>query len=222
MPYTTPDDAGDLAKLQQAFSEIWATFGSVDNLLEAFGLSDLPVAQRYGIVIGCIVFVGTVTAVLSLLVLGGSFRRIAEQATTGSTTIPADYRARLDRPLLLEHLLDARERLLRQNYPKQVAARKLGRTNLTNMLLTVRPPPKGTSEKQDKTGYMKNYVVAYRKCQDKPGGTYQWLRSVRMPIGRAALFCEAHNCKTPMFRWNATRTTRGAFRGLFESLCWMW
>lgn len=172
MPYTTPDGSGDFEKLQQAFGEIWATFGSVDNLLEAFGLTDLPVAQRYGILVGCIVFMVTVMAVLSLLVLGGSFRRIAEQTQTGSITIPADYRARLGRPLLLEHLLDARARMLQRNYPNR-ATRTEGRTNLTQMLLTAAPPPEGTSEAKDKTGYMKNYVVAYRKCQDKPGGRFK-------------------------------------------------
>lgn len=170
MPYSNAAETGDFEKLQKAFSDILSTFGSVDNLLDAFGLSTLPSAQRYGIVFGCFVFVGTVTAVLTLLVLGGSFHRMAEQTKTGAVTIAHDFKARLDRPLLLERLLDARTRMMQRNYPNS-RQRKEGLTNLTSMLLNVAPPPKGKSAKDDETGYMRNFVVAYRKCQDKPGGT---------------------------------------------------
>lgn len=171
MPYTTSSDTGDLEKLQIALAEITSMFGSVESLMEAFGLADMPVAQRYGIIFGCLVFVVTVTAVLTLLVLGGSFKRMEEQSVTGTATIPSDYRSRLDRPLLLERLLDAQARLLKQNYPQGYQQRKEGPTNLTKMLLNVPPPPDGTTAATDDTGYMKNFVVAYRKCQDKPGGT---------------------------------------------------
>lgn len=170
MPYSNAAETGDFEKLQLAFREIASTFASVDNILEAFGLADLPSAQRYGIIFGCFVFIGTVTAVLALLTLGGSFHRIAEQEKTGSVTISDDFKARMDRPLLMERLLDSRERMMQQNYPDR-APRKEGCTNLTKMLLNVPPPPKGKSAKDDTTGYMKNFVVAYRKCQDQPGGT---------------------------------------------------
>jgi Na+/pantothenate symporter len=169
MPYSSPAETGDFEKLQLAFKELTSTFGSMENLLEAFGLADLPSAQRYGIIFGFLVFVGTVTAVLALLTLGGSFERMAEQTKTGSVTIAHDFKARMDRPLLLERLLDSRERLMRQNYPNR-AQRKEGCTNLTKTLLNIPPPKNAKSEKDDKTGYMKNYVVAYRKCQDQPGG----------------------------------------------------
>jgi len=170
MPYSTAAETGDFEKLRMAFAEITSTFASVDNVLEAFGLADLPSAQRYGILFGCVVFIGTVTAVLLLLVLGGSFQRLAEQTKTGAVTIAYDYKARLDRPLLLERLLDARTRMMRQNYPDKQKECKEGFTKLTKMLLNVPPPPQGKSAKDDQTGYLKNFVVAYRKCQDKPGG----------------------------------------------------
>jgi hypothetical protein len=169
MPYSNAAETGDFEKLQIAFAEITSTFASVDNILEAFGLADLPTAQRYGIIFGICVFIGTVTAVLALLTLGGSFQRMAEQTKTGTVTISDDFKARMDRPLLLERLLDSRERLMRKNYPNR-AQRKEGCTNLTKMLLNSPAPPKGKSAKDDETGYMKNYVVAYRKCQDQPGG----------------------------------------------------
>lgn len=170
MPYSTSGDTDDLEKLKIALSQIASTFGSVDNILESFGLSDLPSAQKYGILFGFVVFIGTVTAVLTLLVLGGSFERIAEQAKTGIVAIAHDYKAREDRPLLLERLLDARSRMMRRNYPNR-GQRKEGHTHLTTMLLNIPPPTQGKSAEQDETGYMKNFVVAYRKCQDKPGGT---------------------------------------------------
>lgn len=169
MPYNTAAETGDLEKLKIALAQITSTFGSVDNVMESFGLADLPSAQKYGILFGCFVFVGTVVAVLTLLVLGGSFERLAEQAKTGSVTIAHDYKARVDRPLLLERLLDARARMMRQNYPNQ-GQRQEDFTNLTKMLLNVPPPPKGKAAHDDEAGYLKNFVVAYRKCQDKPGG----------------------------------------------------
>ena len=178
-------DTSDFEKLQQAFSEITSKFGSVDNLLEALGLADLPTAQRWGVLFGCLTFVCTVFSVLCLLTFGGSFKRMAEQAATGKATILTDYRARMERPLLLERLLDARERLLALNYPNR-PKRKEERTRLTKMLMNV-PPPKAVkaivddndakravNKKEQRPdemdGFKENYVTAYRKCQDKPGG----------------------------------------------------
>ena len=185
MPHTNADTS-DFEKLQMAFSEITAKFGSIEDILEAFGLADMPKAQRYGVLMGCIVFFCTVTTVVALLVFGGSFKRLAEQEQTGEATIESDYKVRQDRPLLLERLLDARERLLSLNYPDRVK-RKDRRTKLTKMLLNV-PPPKDTpgdivednstklavNKKLDRAevmeGFKENFIWAYRKCQDKPGG----------------------------------------------------
>jgi len=169
MPYSAGADTSDLEKLQLAFVEITKSFGSIENLLEAFGLADLPTAQRYGILIGTLIFISTVTVVGALLLFGGSFQRIAEQQKTGSHTISHDFQTRLDRPLLLERLLDSRERMMQQNYPN-ATKRKEGPTALTKMLLNIPPPPKGTTVDKDETYYLSNYIVAYRKCQDKPGG----------------------------------------------------
>jgi Tfp pilus assembly protein PilO len=177
-------DSSDFEKLQLAFHDITTKFGSFENILEAFGLANMPVAQRYGILFGCLVFMGTVIAVGSLLVMGGSFERMAEQADTGKTTMETDYRARMERPMLLERLLDARERLL-QNHPDR-PQRKERCTKLTQMLMNI-PPPKEVPTLVDDNeakkavnqkglraevmaGYKENFVLAYRKCQDKPGG----------------------------------------------------
>lgn len=184
MPHTNADTS-DIEKLQMAFQEVTAKFGSLEDILEAFGLADMPRAQRYGVLIGCIVFFCTVAAVLALLTFGGSFKRIAEQTQTGDATIESDFHIRRDRPLLLERLLDSRKRLLEGNYPSR-EQRKDRRTNLTKMLMNV-PPPKdipgvvddtgakqSVNKKQDRAeemeGFKENFVWAYRKCQDQPGG----------------------------------------------------
>ena len=175
-------DTDDFEKLRIAFAEITNKFGSVDALLEALGLSDMPTAQRYGILFGCIVFICTVSAVIVLLVMGGTFQRIKQQAETGETTIVAPHDARSQRPLLMETLLDARERMM-QNCPPQ--RRTEGPTKLMQMLANVAPSNCGVSakdllklkEKKDQRQqvvippmYEENYCKAYRTCQDKPGG----------------------------------------------------
>lgn len=185
MPHTAPDS--DFEKLQLAFKEITAKFGSIEDILEAFGVADMPAAQRYGVLFGCIVFVFTIASVVALMVLGGSFKRMAEQSDTNKATIQTDYKARAERPLLLERLLDTSQRLQGKNYPYR-PKRKEERTNLTKMLMSV-PPPKevdtivddneaksAVNKKEQRAdemvGYKENFVTAYRKCQDKPGGEF--------------------------------------------------
>jgi len=182
MPYSN-DEAGDFDKLKIAFSEITHMFGSVDDLLAAFGLADMPQAQRYGILFGCIVFVCTISAVVGLLFVGGSFQRIQEQADTGEATLLSPADARAQRALLLERLLEGRERMVRK-YPEDARSEEF--TSLTTMLMNVAPNTHEIAElvhDDDKTGkkkqeirrfmppmYEENYVAAYRKCQDRPGG----------------------------------------------------
>lgn len=188
MPYTNDATVGDFEKLQIAFREISGKFGSVDDLLRAFGLADMPQAQRYGVMFGCIVFLLTITAVLTLLTLGGSFKRIAEQAETGESTLLTAAEARQQRALLLERLLEGRERMVRQ-YPDPPTTDKA--THLTTMLLNDAPESPldefelnengdsantGTTRAAAKKTryipefYEENYIDAYRKCQDRPGG----------------------------------------------------
>jgi hypothetical protein len=178
------DGSDDFEKLQIAFRQIVGKFGSVDDVLEAFGLKDLPSAQRYGIMFGFLVFICTISAVVGLLVLGGSFKRIAHQAETGQTTLMSAHDARAQRALLLEQLLEGRERMI-QKYPK--VERAEGYTPLTKSLMNVSPhknyadvdgsEKKEISEVKDEKGskgpslYQQNYVKAYHICQDKPGGT---------------------------------------------------
>jgi hypothetical protein len=216
MPYSTAADTSDLQKLQLAFAEITKSFGSLENVLEAIGLADLPSAQRYGILIGGLVFLCTVVAVVALLVFGGSFQRIAEQQKIGSVTISHNFKARLDRPLLLERLLESRERMMKQNYPN-AGKRIEGTTALTKMLLCMPPPPNGTKAENDKTGYLKNYVVAYRKCQDKPGGASESVGAMVKARTDSHLFYSFD-----IFRWHACRAPGSSVRSLCQSLCRLW
>jgi hypothetical protein len=184
MPYAS-QDAGDFDKLRTAFTELTAMFGSVDDLLKAFGLADMPQAQRYGILFGCLVFITTVTAVVGLLVMGGTMKRIQEQAETGDATMLSPQAARAQRALLLERLLEGRERMI-QNYTEPPKTE--GFTPLTTMLMNVGHHTDELAElvskdnKKDKKKqelrrvippyYEENYVASYRKCQDRPGGTF--------------------------------------------------
>jgi hypothetical protein len=184
MAYSTTEVTGDLEKLQKAFQQVTAAFGSVDSILEAFGLANMPSAQRYGILFGFLVFITTVSAVLALLVVGGSFKRIAEQAVTGKPTLLTSTEVRKERPLLLETLLEGRERLQKNYAPPTLTDQP---TNLTQMLLNVAPDPVEDDDEEDSTQeqgeekkshkeryvppyYEENYSSAYRKCQDQPGG----------------------------------------------------
>ena len=179
MPQVNPD-ASDIEKLQLAFQEITSSFGSIESILEAFGLSKLPLAQRYGILFGFVVFTLTVSTVLALLVFGGTFKRINEESKTGKASVESDYRVRLERPLLLERLLSAQERMMKLNYSNK-SKRKEITTNLTKMISSIPPPKSEKDEKADNfdfsqqnsesmVGYKQNYFMGYRKCQDKPGG----------------------------------------------------
>jgi hypothetical protein len=188
MPYAS-EDAGDFDKLRTAFAELATMFGSVEDLLKAFGLADMPQAQRYGILFGCLVFVATLTAVVSLLFLGGTMKRIQEQAETGDATMMTPQAARSQRALLLERLLEGRERMV-SNYTEPPKTEEF--TGLTTMLMNVAPKTDEITDlvsKDDKKEekkeqirrcipphYEENYRASYRKCQDRPGGTYAWVK----------------------------------------------
>ena len=196
-------ELSDIEKVLDALSFL-TSIRSPEDLFEVFGLGKLPVAQKYGIFFGIGVFSVTIITVLTLLIMGGSFKRIAEQANGG--TIPTAIEERITRPLLLERLLESQERMLK-NYPAESVTE--GFTNLTRMLMNIAPDiakaqeltatlieeeegndgnndeknvTKGTNQMKKSReeelkkfipdGYEANYVKAYRKCQDKPGGTY--------------------------------------------------
>ena len=170
------DESSDFEKLAAAFGSI-TSISSVDDLLAAFGLADLPMAQRYGIMFGCLTFFVTISTVLALLVFGGTFNRLVEQSQTGEATIPDAVTAREGRPLLLERLLDAQIRMMAK-YPEKYENRKPSNiyTALTNMLVNVAPKRSIDLLENDvkadyiPEGYQENYVYAYRRCQDQPGG----------------------------------------------------
>mmetsp|Transcript_7488 Transcript_7488/g.11317 ORF Transcript_7488/g.11317 Transcript_7488/m.11317 type:complete len:479 (-) Transcript_7488:66-1502(-) len=178
------NELSDMDKLWSAFSTITDHFSSVDSMLEAIGLANLPTAQRYGILFGIITFVCTVSAVISLLIMGGSFERIKEQTRTGSSSVPSVVEARNSRPLLLERLVEARERMMKQNYSDEKKITQ-GYTNLTKMMVNIAPGVKakevaelvgedGNKRESGRSkipeGYVEEYCIAYRTCMDKPGG----------------------------------------------------
>lgn len=220
MPQVNPD-ASDIEKLQLAFQEITSSFGSVENVMESFGLSELPVAQRYGILFGFVVFTLTVSTVFALLVFGGTFKRIAEQTQTGKVSIESDYRVRLERPLLLERLVAAQVRMMTSNYPTRYI-RKEGLTNLTKMLLSAAPPNDDQDDvavnfdfseqnAESMVGYQQNYFMGYRKCQDKPGGA----TLIGRPEARYEAFARAYaGCgdKTML-------SYRRSYARLYETVC---
>jgi hypothetical protein len=196
MGYTNNNE-GDFEKLLKAFKELTRMFGSVDDVLEAFGLANMPSAQRYGILFGFIVFLVTISSVVALLIFGGSFHRIREQAISGESTIKSATETRKERALLLEQLLEGRQRML-QNY--KPIERTTNVTSLTKMLLNVAPSYIPKEEEIDlhdlysndelpidskrveqllPTLYKENYTDAYRKCLDKPGGTLLCCRDVK-------------------------------------------
>lgn len=175
------DDTSDIDKLKQALSSLVGKFSSVDDMLAAFGLDTLPTAQRYGIFFGFCVFTFTITAVMLLLILGGSFARIAQQAKTNDPTTKDAVQVRKDRALLLERLLETRNRMLKENYSPPPPPMK-SKTKLTEMLMNeyckdvADLVAEDSKKRQAATrhipeGYEENYKLAYRTCQDKPGGT---------------------------------------------------
>ena len=168
------EETSDWEKLTKAMSTLTGLFTSFDDMLEAFGLAGMPAAQRYGIFFGFCVFIGTVIAVLFLLVKGGSFQRMAEQSNAaGMVRIPDVTQARTDRPLLYDHYLEARDRMVKNNYPP--VKRSTEATALTKMILN--PPIRGISdlidEDEDEKNGSKNgnkKENAAKKTQKKKNG----------------------------------------------------
>jgi len=190
--------SNDFEKLKKALGGL--KVASFEDVAMKFGLSGLPKAQQYGILFGVLTFVSTVAAVVVLLVAGGTFGRLAEQSKNGGKPIPPDaVKVRARRPLLLERLLDMRKWMYETNYPDQANIESDTEVStLTKMLLNVSPKSMDTygvlsedaaeaaaakrnnSKKGDSKrnsggagipeGYQKNYLHAYSRCQDYPGG----------------------------------------------------
>jgi hypothetical protein len=191
MPQTVNSAGSDIDKLLEALSFV-TSVRNFDDVLTVLGVGGLPAAQRNGIMFGILVFAVTITTVVTLLVKGGSFKRIVEQTEAGGVPIPDAIGERVGRPLLLERLLDAQERLLK-NYPEEIRSENV--SSLTKMLLNVAPDVAKAKEVTDRLGlvdesdegekkkkideqlkkfipdgYEENYIKAYRRCQDRPGG----------------------------------------------------
>ena len=204
----------DYDKILQSLSVV-TSIKSIDDILSAFGLLNMPPAQKYGIAFGILTFTLTVIAVLSLLTLGGTWRRIEEQSRLGaSSSAPDAITQRKRRPLLLERLLEGREWMMSVNYPKDGPRAK--RANLTKMLMMVNPSGEGKGrntvdevgtggDAQLSMGYQKNYHIAYRHCQDKPGGPILGGRPDHRceAYARAYAGCGSHT--TLPYRWSYAR-----------------
>ncbi|EJK56100.1 hypothetical protein THAOC_24079 [Thalassiosira oceanica] len=196
-------DLSDLEKLQQSLAGVLA-ISSFDDVLAIFGLLDMPRAQKLGIVFGCITFALTVTAVLTLLTMGGTWKRIEEQTKSGElVTAPDSITQRKRRALLLERLLEARDRMIKINYPSN-DNRSTGfakSTPLTNMLMTSAPEDENAAPAE----YTDSYKSAYRRCQDKPGGPILGGRPNHRfeSYARAFAGCGVHTSLT--YRWSYAR-----------------
>jgi RimJ/RimL family protein N-acetyltransferase len=191
----------DLQKLLNAFSHI-TSITSPTDILAAFGLLDMPAAQKYGIIFGCLTFTITVIAVISLLYLGGSFKRIEEQAKSGElVTAPDSVTQRRRRPLLLERLLEGREWMISTNYGGQNSSKVDEYTNLTKMLMTTAPSDKSDMSKE----YEHNYIKAYKRCQDKPGGAILGGRPNHRFEAYARAFAGCGSHTSLHYRWSYAR-----------------
>jgi hypothetical protein len=224
MPYANDaasNGLGDLEKLQRALEQVAKKFGSIDDVLQAFGLANMPTAQRYGILFGCVTFACTIAAVGALLVLGGTFKRLGEQkqggaGADGGVALLSASEARQQRALLYEHLLESRARMVRQYDPSTGAAPQAAGENNTTATTTADHPTqlmkllwnlarndvdgstadagnennsntannnkKNSNAKSNDSNkgsfppfYEENYLAAYRKCQDKPGGRWRFI-----------------------------------------------
>ena len=179
MPFASDDGTppySDLDKIRQSLGVI-TSISSIDDVLSAFGLLDMPRAQRLGIAFGVLTFALTIAAVLSLLTLGGTWTRIEQQARAGASACAPDaVSQRRGRALLMERLLEGRDWMMETNYPKKKdggddddATTSTTLTPLTKMLMMAAPTEGGGMPE----GYEANYKAAYRRCQDKPGGGYK-------------------------------------------------
>ena len=180
---TTTTDSSDYEKLIQAVSEITSKFHNVETILQTFGLSTLPLAQRYGILFGFLTFITTIATVLLLLLFGGTFSRIAKQSSKDpndntsidASSAPSDIRQQ--RSLIYEELLEQRKRMLLR-YSSHNIRSDTSVTEFTKMLSNVLPSSlSGTNianaslSSLQQRGYEENYKEAYRQCQDRPGGS---------------------------------------------------
>ena len=202
-------ELSDLEKVLKSL-EFITSVRSFDDVLSIFGLDNLPTAQKYGIIFGIITFTVTVSTVLALLVMGGSFKLIAEQSKTGGVAIPDAIEERVTRPLLLERLLEAQEFLLKKYHPVQKTE---GMTLLMKMFVNIAPDVakaqevtanfmvKNESDKKKKDeklkafipeGYEQNYISAYRRCQDKPGGK-KYLHMITPLVASDPVFISRHS-----------------------------
>ncbi|KAL7530363.1 hypothetical protein ACHAWF_003350 [Thalassiosira exigua] len=201
MPSPVDDGLSDLEKIRQSLASI-TSVASFDDVLALFGLVDMPRAQKLGIAFGIITFALTVAAVLTLLTLGGSWKRIEQQAKAGaSATAPDSVTQRKRRALLLERLLENRAWMIETNYPEREGEKKAGLSPLTKALMTAAP-----EEGDVPAWYEENYKAAYRRCQDKPGGAILGGRPNHRFEAYARAFAGCGPRTSLKYRWSYSRT----------------
>mmetsp|Transcript_15568 Transcript_15568/g.31689 ORF Transcript_15568/g.31689 Transcript_15568/m.31689 type:complete len:480 (-) Transcript_15568:240-1679(-) len=213
---TGNNDPSDLDKLRDALASI-TSISSTDDVLAAFGLLDMPAAQKYGIMFGFLTFALTVGAVLALLTLGGSWKRIEEQARSGeSVSAPDAVTQRKRRALLLERLLEMREWMTETNYPEKSNGNDKDEKNgtkskfsaLTRMLMMVTPEEveqKGKKKIIFPENYEEEYKAAYRRCQDKTGGPILGGRPNHRFEAYARAFASCGTRTSLPYRWSYSR-----------------
>ena len=197
----------DLEKLSSALSILPLT---PTALFEAFGLSTLPTAQKYGILLGILTFTLTVGTVLTLLTLGGSWKRMELQEASGEVvTAPDSVIQRKKRALILERLLENRDWMMGRyaTYQHHDSNTTTMTTPLTSLLMTLAPK----NEKESTPTYNTNYTKAYKRCQDQPGGPILG----GLPESRFESYARAYaGCgdRTALhYRWSYAR--------MYENLC---
>jgi len=191
----------DLDKVRKSLTSI-TSISSYNDVLAAFGLLNMPQAQKYGIIFGFVTFFLTVVAVLALLTLGGTWKRIEQQSQSGeSATAPDSVTQRKRRSLLLERLLEGREWMMKTNYPKKKEEKSDKLTPLTKMVMMVLPK-EGTVISE---GYEENYKNAYRRCQDKPGGPILGGQPSHRHEAYARAFAGCGNRTALTYRWSYAR-----------------
>lgn len=100
----------------------------------------------------------------------------------------------------MERLLEGRDWMIKTNYPKSEEGKSEKLTPLTRMLMTV-APKKGEIPK----GYEENYKNAYRRCQDKPGGTILGGQPSHRFEAYARAFAGCGNRTSLAYRWSYAR-----------------
>ena len=91
--------------------------------------------------------------------------------------------------------------MMQTNYPNDTTIYSDEFTNLTKMLMTIAPSDKSEMSKD----YEQNYIKAYKRCQDKPGGPILGGRPNHRFEAYARAFAGCGSNTTLNYRWSYSR-----------------